>query len=85
MKGIPEHIPAIMDVAYQVMNNDPRQALAILRELKGKFPRFDFYFVSLEYLLADTSLQDQKRNKRARKVLIDSIDRFCLNELGIER
>ena len=85
MKGIPEHIPSIMDVAYQVMNNDPRQALAILRELKGKFPRFDFYFVSLEYLLADTSAQDQKRNKRARKMLIDSIDRFCLNELGIER
>jgi hypothetical protein len=85
MKGIPEHIPSIMDVAYQVMNNDPRQALAILRELKGKFPRFDFYFVSLEYLLADTSAQDQKRNTRARKMLLDSIDRFCLNELGIER
>jgi hypothetical protein len=85
MKGIPEHIPSIMDVAYQVMNNDPRQALAILRELKGKSPRFDYYFVSLEYLLADTSAQDQKRNKRARKMLIDSIDRFCLNELGIER
>jgi hypothetical protein len=85
MKGIPEHIPSIMDVAYQVMNNDPRQALAILRELKGKSPRFDYYFVSLEYLLADTSAQDQKRNTRARKMLIDSIDRFCLNELGIER
>ena len=85
MKGVSEHIPSIMDVAYQVMNNDPRQALAILRELKGKFPQFDYYFVSLEYLLADTSAQDPKRNKRARKILLDSIDRFCLNELGIER
>jgi hypothetical protein len=85
MKGVPEHIPSVMDVAYQVMNNDPRQALATLRELKGKYPKFDFYLVSLEYLLPDTSAQDQKRNKRARKVLIDSIDRFCLNELGIER
>jgi hypothetical protein len=85
MKGIPEHIPGIMDVAYRVMENDPRQALAILRELRGKFPRFDFFFVSLEYVLADTSSQDQKRNKRARKLLLDSIDRFCLNELGIER
>jgi len=85
MKGIPEHIPTLMDVAYRVMENDPKQALALLRELKGKFPQFDFYFVSLEYLLSDTSSQDQKRNKRSRKVLIDSIDRFCLNELGIER
>ena len=85
MKGVPEHIPALIDVAYQVMSNDPRQALATLRELKGKYPQFDFFFVSLEYLLADTSAQDQKRNKRARKVLIDSIDRFCLNELSIER
>jgi hypothetical protein len=85
MKGVPEHIPSVMDVAYQVMNNDPRQALATLRELKGKYPKFDFYLVSLEYLLPDTSAQDQKRNKRARKVLIDSIDRFCLDELGIER
>jgi hypothetical protein len=85
MKGIPEHIPTLMDVAYRIMENDPKQALAILRELKGKFPQFDYYFVSLEYLLTDTSSQDQKRNKRSRKVLIDSIDRFCLNELGIER
>jgi len=85
MKGIPEHIPGTMDIAYHVMNNDHRQALATLRELKGKFPRFDFYYVSLEYLLADTSAEDQKRNKRARKMLLDSIDRFCLNELGIER
>jgi hypothetical protein len=85
MKGIPEHIPTLMDVAYRVMENDPKQALAVLRELKGRFPQFDFYFVSLEYLLSDTSSQDPKRNKRSRKVLIDSIDRFCLNELGIER
>ena len=85
MKGIPEHIPGIMDVVYQVMGNDPRQALATLRELKGKFPQFDFYFVSLEYLLPDTAVQDQKRNKKARKALLDSVDRFCLNELGIER
>jgi hypothetical protein len=85
MKGISEHIPALMDVAYRVMENDPRQALALLRELKGKFPQHDYYLVSLEYLLSDTSSEDPKRNKRARKVLLDSIDRFCLNELGIER
>ena len=85
MREVPEHIPGIMDVAYQVMNNDPRQALAILRELKGKFSQFDYYFVSLEYLLPDTAAEDQKRNRRAKKVLIDSIDRFCMKELGIER
>ncbi len=85
MREVPEHIPGIMDVAYQVMNNDPRQALAILRELKGKFSQFDYYFVSLEYLLPDTAAEDQKRNRRAKKVLIDSIDRFCMRELGIER
>jgi hypothetical protein len=85
MREVPEHIPGIMDVAYQVMNNDPRQALAILRELKGKFPQFDYYFVSLEYLLPDTAAEDQKRNRRAKKVLIDSIDRFCMKELGIEQ
>jgi hypothetical protein len=85
MREVPEHIPGIMDVAYQVMNNDPRQALAILRELKGKFSQFDYYFVSLEYLLPDTAAEDQKRNRRAKKVLIDSIDRFCMKELGIEQ
>jgi hypothetical protein len=85
MKGIPEHIPSFMDIAYQVMNSDPRQALAILRELRGKFPQFDFFFISLEYLLGDTTVEDQKRSKRARKVLVDSIDHFCTRELGIER
>jgi hypothetical protein len=85
MKGVSEHVPALVDVAYQVMNGDPRQALAGLKELKGKYPRFDFYFLSLEYLLQETSSEDQKRGKRARKVLLDSIDRFCMQELGIER
>ncbi|HMA04657.1 MAG TPA: hypothetical protein VKO45_01895 [Methanomicrobiales archaeon] len=85
MKGIPEHIPALVDVAYQVMDGDPRQGLASLKELAGKFPRFDFYFLSLEYLLKETSSEDPKRNRRARKVFLDSIDRFCMKELGIER
>jgi hypothetical protein len=85
MKGIPEHIPAIVDVAFQVMSGDPPQAMAGLKELAGKYPRLDFYFRSLEYILRETSSDDPKRNKRARKVLLDSIDRFCMQELGIER
>ncbi|MDD1664088.1 MAG: hypothetical protein LUQ32_01925, partial [Methanomicrobiales archaeon] len=84
MKGVPEHIPALMDVAFEVMSNKPGQALSFLREVKGKFPQFDFYFISLEYLLSETSAEDQKRGRRAKKVLIDSIDRFCMKELGIE-
>jgi hypothetical protein len=34
--------------------------------------------------LAETSSDDPKRSRRARKVLIDAIDRFSLKELGIE-
>lgn len=85
MKGVPEHIPALNDVGFLVMSNEPRQALAILKELKGKYPQFDFFLLSLEYLLRDTASDDQKRNRRARKVLLDSIDRFSMQELGIER
>jgi hypothetical protein len=85
MKGVPEHIPALMDVAFQVMNNEPRLALGSMKELKGRYPRFDFYLLSLEYLLNETASDDQKRGKRAKKVLLDSIDRFCMQELGIER
>jgi hypothetical protein len=85
MKGVPEHIPALVDVAYQVMGGEPHQALAGLKGMKGKYPQFDFYFLSLEYLLHETASADQKRNKRARKVLLDSIDRFSMQELGIER
>jgi hypothetical protein len=85
MKGIPEHIPALMDVAYQVMNNEARPALGSLKELVGRYPRFDFYLLSLEYLLQETASEDQKRGRRAKKVILDSIDRFCMQELGIER
>ena len=55
MKGVPEHIPALMDVAFEVMSNEPGRALSFLREVKGKFPQFDYYFISLEYLLSETS------------------------------
>ena len=85
MKGIPEHIPSIMDVAYEVMNNNARQAMATLRELKGKYPSYEYYFISLEYVLGETSVEDPKRSRRAKKILLDSIDRFCTQELGIER
>jgi hypothetical protein len=85
MKGAPEHIPALVDVAFEVMASEPSRALASLREVKGRFPQFDYYLISLEYLLAETSAGDEKRSNRAKKVLIDSIDRFCMRELGIER
>jgi hypothetical protein len=85
MKGIPEHIPALVDVAFRVMNNEPREALLGLKELSGKYPQFDFYFLTLEHILKDTASEDQKQSKRARKVLVDSVDRFCMQELGIER
>jgi len=85
MKGIPEHIPSIMDVAYELMNNNARQAMAILRELRGKYPAFEYYFISLEYVLGEASAEDPKRGRRAKKILFDSIDRFCTQELGIER
>jgi hypothetical protein len=67
------------------MASEPSRALASLREVKGRFPQFDYYLISLEYLLAETSAGDEKRSNRAKKVLIDSIDRFCMRELGIER
>jgi hypothetical protein len=85
MKGAPEHIPALTDLAFEVMAGEPGRALSSLREARGKFPQFDYYFISLEYLLSETSAGDEKRNRRAKKFLIDSIDRFCMRELGIER
>jgi hypothetical protein len=84
MKGVPEHIPALMDVAFEVMTGGPRQAVPILREVTGKFPQFDYFFIPLEYLLGEAASADQKQSRRAKKVLIDSIDRFCMRELGIE-
>jgi hypothetical protein len=84
MKGVPEHIPALMDVAYEVMAGEPTRALAALRDLKGKVPEFDYFFISLEYILNETTAEDPKRSRRAKKVLIDAIDRFSLKELGIE-
>jgi hypothetical protein len=84
MKGVPEHIPALMDVAFEVMAGEPTRAFSALRELWVKYPQFDYFFVTLEYLLNETSLEDPKRSRRAKKVLIDSIDRFSMKELGIE-
>jgi hypothetical protein len=85
MKGAPEHIPALTDIAFEVMAGEPSRALSLLREVRGKFPQFDYYFISLEYLMSETSAGDEKRIRRAKRVLIDSIDRFCMRELGIER
>jgi len=85
MKGIPEHIPALMDVAFQVVNNEQKEAIASLKELRGRYPQFDYYFLSLEYLLNEAASDDQKRARRARRILLDSVDRFCMQEMGIER
>jgi hypothetical protein len=73
-----------MDVAFEVMASEPSRALAALRDLRGRNPEFDYFFIPLEYLLNETSSEDPKRSRRAKKVLIDAIDRFSLKELGIE-
>ncbi len=83
-KGMPPHLIQLQDLAFALLSREKQNALQQLRELKRRSPSLPHYATALEYIALDFFHEDEKRAKRAKKALLDSIDQFCLQTLKVE-
>lgn len=79
--NMPSQIVDLFDFTFDLLNHEPREAMARIAEFENEFPRFQYYALTLKYIASDLLSTDEVRNKKARKVLLDSLENFSLLEL----
>jgi len=82
-KEMPQTSLLLLDLAFEVMAGQQTGATACLEEIRHKMGPRHFYVLLLEYALSDAFSDDEKRVKRAKKALIDSVDQYCMKVLKI--
>lgn len=80
-KSMPGHIIELMDVAFDLLNNEQKEALSRITEIETEYPALKHYTTLLRYIAYDFSPDNEPRTRKAKKALLDSIDQFCLDEL----
>ena len=83
-KNFPPNVLLLSDFAFELMSGRPYEARACLDEIKQKFGPHHFYVMMLDYVVSDFFSDDQKKVKKAKKVLIDSLDQYCMKILKIK-
>ena len=80
-KGMPHHILQLLDLAFFLMIKDAPGANMILRELKQRSNPYQYYAITLEYLAHDLFSTEEKRARRSKKAILDSLDHFCVAKI----
>jgi hypothetical protein len=83
-KNMPPNVFLLLDFAFELMSGKQHEALACLDEIKQKFGPRHYYVILLEYVMQDFLSDDEKKAKKAKKILIDSLDHFCMKLLKIK-
>ncbi|MDH7593629.1 MAG: hypothetical protein QHG99_04640 [Methanomicrobiales archaeon] len=78
-KGMPGEVVLLMDLALAVAKRDQTEIGLALRAMRREYPDLQPYTLLLEYIAQDVFSAEEERKKRARKFLLDSVDRFCVN------
>ncbi|MEI7858088.1 MAG: hypothetical protein WCH85_11395 [Methanomicrobiales archaeon] len=78
---MPAAIIELFDLSFDLLNQDKKAAMNKITEFERTFPHYQFYTLALRYIAVDFFSDNETRVKRAKKVLIDSIDHFCTEEL----
>lgn len=82
-KEMPKNILLLVDFAFEIMCGRRAEATAYLEELRQRFGGRHYYVLLLDYVIHDAFSDDEKRVKRAKKALVDSIDQYCMKALKI--
>jgi hypothetical protein len=83
-KNFPQNVLLLSDFAFEVMSGKQYEALACLDEIRQKLGPRHYYVTMLDYVVADFGSDDQKKVKKAKKILIDSLDQYCMMLLKIK-
>jgi hypothetical protein len=75
---MPVNILLLLDFTYQLVMGGKTEAFASLDRIKTRLTMKNHYLTLIEYLTDDVFSDDQARAKKARSVLMDSLDQYCL-------
>jgi hypothetical protein len=81
---MPPNIFLFLDFAFELMSGKQHEASACLDEIKQKFGSHHFYVMLLDYVMQDFLSEDEKKIKKAKKTMIDSLDNYCMRFLKIK-
>ena len=80
---MPPHLLTILDYVFSLFSEKPGEAVGIMRDLRHDHPELLSMETAMEYIARDLSSEDKNRAKRAKKALVDIVDYYCMESLGI--
>ena len=78
-KGMPGQTIELFDFAFDLLNNDMKEAMGHLADLEKYYPGLSYYATALRYIAKDVLSEDEIRQKMAKKALLDSIEGYCID------
>ena len=82
-KQVPVHILLLLDFTFEALTGGKVEAFACLDDIKKRLSGKNHYIMLIEYVALDIFSEDEKRAKNAKKILIDSIDQYCMKTFRI--
>ena len=80
-KGMPAHTIDLFDFMFDVLSKDNKEAFGHLADMERVYPWLEYYITTLRYIAKDFFSDDETRQKIAKKTLLDSIEKYCLEVL----
>ncbi|MBP1929544.1 hypothetical protein J2741_002091 [Methanolinea mesophila] len=83
-KKMPVSLILLLDCAFVVMSGQQNDVTACMEDMKRKMTGKNHYLTLIEYTVHDIFSGDDKRVKAARKAFLDSLDQYCLKQIGMK-
>ena len=80
-KGMPAHTIELLDFAFDLLNKDNKEAFGRLADIEKNYPYLEYYVAILRYLAKDFFSEDEVRHKTAKKAILDSLEKYCIEVL----
>jgi hypothetical protein len=78
---MPAHTIDLFDFMFDVLSKDNKEAFGHLADMERVYPWLEYYITTLRYIAKDFFSDDETRQKIAKKTLLDSIEKYCLEVL----
>ena len=80
-KGMPAHMIELLDFAFDLLNKENKEAFGRLADIEKNYPWLEYYVTILRYLAKDFFSEDEVRQKTAKKAILDSLEKYCMEVL----
>ena len=80
-KGMPAHTIELLDFAFDLLNKENKEAFGRLANIEKNYPWLEYYVTILRYLAKDFFSEDEVRQKTAKKAILDSLEKYCMEVL----